>query len=96
VARTVKWSVQSQEQLSHLLTYWNKRNKSTTYSKKLLRLFKEATLLLSAHPEIGQKTDIENVRRKLVRDYIIFYRATEHTIEVISIWDPRQDLGDLE
>ena len=53
--------------------------------------FLKVVLLISAHPEIGRKTDIKNIRIKLVRDYLLFYEETEKEIIILTIWDNRRD-----
>ena len=48
------------------------------------------------HPLIGKRTDIENVRVKVIRDYLIIYELTVSNIIVLSIWDCRQKPEDLK
>ena len=91
MAKRIIWSYRAQQDRKEILAYWISRNKSKTYSIKLNSLFIEAIELLSVHPLIGKKTEIENVRIKIVRDYFITYRILESTIEVLTIWDSRQD-----
>jgi plasmid stabilization system protein ParE len=64
----------------------------THIAKKLNGLIKKAVALVAAHPHIGRRTNIRNVRIKLVRDYLIFYQKTE---EQISIWDNRRNPEDI-
>jgi len=47
--------------------------------------------LLLSNPEIGRKTDIPNVRIKIVRDYLIFYEVQNESILILSFWDSRQN-----
>ena len=96
MAKKVIWSLQAEIEFAEILEYWMIRNKSSEYSEKLIGLFTEATELISQFPEIGQSTDIENVRHKLVRDYSIFYRLNVETIEVLTIWDNRQNPDKLK
>ena len=96
MAKRIKWTIQAEQELADILEYWVKRNKSNTFSLKLIDLFEEATKLISTFPDIGQQTDIENIRQKLVRDYLIFYRIDGEIIHILSIWDPRQDPGKLK
>lgn len=57
MAKQVIWSRRSHNERIEILKYWNDRNKSTDYSKKLNRLFIEAVKLISIHPNIGKLTD---------------------------------------
>jgi len=55
------------------------------------RLFISAVELLAEHPEIGKPTSQSGVRIKIVRDYLIIYRIKLQRIEILSIWDSRQN-----
>jgi toxin YoeB len=91
MVKKIIWTLRAQQDRKEILHYWRRRNQSNTYSKKLNQLFKQAVLLVATHPHIGRPTDIENVRVKLVRDYLIFYQESEENIFVLSIWDSRRN-----
>jgi toxin YoeB len=91
MAKRIIWTEAAHADRKEILLYWKKHNASNAYSRKLNELFKRAILLISTHPEIGRKTDIENVRIKLVRDYLLFYEETEKYIFILAIWDNRRD-----
>lgn len=59
-------------------------------SIKLKRFFKETTKLISEHPKIGKLTIHENIRIKIVRDYLIIYEDLEMEIRILSIWSSYQ------
>jgi plasmid stabilization system protein ParE len=75
----------------NVLDYWIKRNKSASYSKRLNQIFKDTADLISKHPKIGKQTELEGIRYKVVRDYLFTYRETIKCIEILTIWDSRQD-----
>ncbi len=54
MAKQIIWSRKAQNDRKEIFRYWNKRNKSKLYSKKLNKLFKEAVKLISEYPEIGK------------------------------------------
>lgn len=91
MAKQITWTRRAQNDRKEILQYWRERNQSTAYSKKLNELIKKAIKLIASHPHIGRRTDIENVRVKLVRDYIIFYEESEEQIFILSIWDNRRN-----
>ncbi len=91
MAKQIIWSLQAQEDRKQILSYWNNRNQSTTYSKKLHQLFKDALKLVSQFPQIGRQTDIDNVRIKLVKDYLVVYEEDKTNIYVLKIWDGRRN-----
>ena len=55
------------------------------------QIFEVTADLISKHPKIGKDTDIIGVRIKTIKDYFFTYRETETTIEILTIWDSRQD-----
>lgn len=91
MAKKIIWTFKAQQNRKEILHYWKLHNQSDAYSKKLNKLFKEAIFLISTHPRIGRSTDEENVRVKLVRDYLIFYEEPSDVIFILSIWDTRRD-----
>ena len=96
MARHVIWTERAQKERITIFTYWNNRNESTIYSKKLNELIKESLKLICKHPLIGKLTGKENVRVKVLRDYLIIYEITINEIVVLSIWDCRQNPEDLK
>lgn len=91
MAKRITWTYRAHRDRKEILLYWKERNQSTTYSRKLNALFKKAVDLIAAHPNIGRKTDVKNVRVKLVRDYLLFYEYAEEQVFILSIWDSRRD-----
>jgi len=91
MARQLVWTFQAQDDRKRIFKYWNTRNQSTLYSKKLNRLFTESLKLVCKRPLIGKRTNVANVRAKIVRDYMIFYEITDEYIVVLTIWDNRQN-----
>lgn len=96
MAKKVVWSLRAQNDRKKILSYWNKRNKSNNYSIRLNRLFIEATKAISDYPKIGKITERENIRIKIVRDYLIVYKELENKIEVLTIFNSHQNPGKLK
>jgi plasmid stabilization system protein ParE len=91
MAKRIVWSIRAQTGRQNILAYWRIRNKSSIYSIKLNRLFKESVQVISKFPHIGTVADERGVRIKTVKEYLIFYEQTETQVVVLSIWDSRQD-----
>ena len=91
MVKRIIWSELAHADRKLILKYWTKRNKSNLYSKRLNQIFKDTADLISKHPKIGKRTEIQNIRIKIVKDYLFTYRETERTIEILTIWDSRQD-----
>lgn len=91
--RRVIWSKRSQNDRKEIFRYWNKRNKSNAYSKKLNKLFKEAIRLIAEYPKIGKITDDKSIRIKIVKDYLLIYETDDQQgqLVILTIWDSRQD-----
>jgi toxin YoeB len=91
MVKQIIWSRLAHNDRLNILDYWIKRNKSTAYSKRLNQIFENTAELISKHPKIGKQTEIQRVRFKIVKDYLFTYRETDETIEILTIWDSRQD-----
>lgn len=94
--RKINWTRKSNLERKNILDYWIKRNKSKTYSIKLNKLFLDTIKQVSEHPTIGRKTEFQNVRVKIVQDYLLFYEYTPTHLKVLSIWDGHRDEKKLE
>ena len=86
MALTIVFSDQFYESLGHILTFFDERNGSTDYSKKLVRRFIKRIMLLSEQPQIWALTDVENVRLLFVDKYAIEYVITETDVVVLDIF----------
>ena len=95
VKRKIIWSPGAKIDLFKILDFYFQRNGTKAYSIKLNSNLQKSIRLLENHPEIGVKTDIENVRVLIHGDYEIFYEIKVKTIEIITIWDCRQDTEKL-
>lgn len=90
--RKINWTEKANFERKVILEYWIIRNKSKNYSIKLNKLFVESLNLIAQFPAIGRKTDFdENIRLKIVRDYLLFYEFDDKQIKVLSVWDGSQD-----
>jgi len=91
MAKKIDWSERARKELFEILKYWTKRNKSKTYSEYLNRLLLESVEIVAELPESGKPTKFNNIRIKIVRDYLVYYRIEVEYIEVITIWDSRRN-----
>jgi addiction module RelE/StbE family toxin len=90
MAKKIEWSATAQNDRKAIYTYWNNRNKSTVYSRKLHQLFKEAANAVADFPGIGRSLGYKDTRIKIVRDYLMVYKVLDTRIVIITIWDARQ------
>ena len=96
MVKQIIWSRLAHSNRLQILDYWLTRNGSVEYSIKLNKLFDDAVELISKHPRIGKETEMPGVRIKIIRDYYLTYRETDKTIEILTIWDSRQDPAKFE
>lgn len=91
MVRKIIWAKRAQQDRKAILLYWNDRNHSKVYSKKLNRLFIKAIEILAYYPQLGRKTDNEKARIKIIKDYFIIYEFDDIELRILSIFDTRQD-----
>jgi len=93
----VKWTKSALLDQASTFLYWNERNKSQTYSKKLLKEIRIAEKLIGENPLLGKISEVENVRSILVlRNFSIYYRVKFNEIEIVAFWDNRRNPENLE
>lgn len=94
-ARKIDWSINAVLNKKSIFLYWNNRNKSTLYSKKLNLLFTETLRRAENSPEASIAIKNENIRAILVKDYYLIFEITECNIKVLDVWDTRQNPQDF-
>lgn len=72
MAKRLIWTQTALAERKEIFTYWNNRNKSKRYSRKLNELFNEALQALLFYPKIGRLTDFEGIRVIVVRVICFF------------------------
>lgn len=88
---TIFWTQTAIKQRDHIFDYWNNRNKSNTYSRKLNLTIRERVELLKSQPNIGKKTNFGETRAIIMRHYSILYKIDRPRIVITGFWDNRQD-----
>ena len=89
--RKIIWTQKADEERKQILAYWIVRNQSKTYSLKLNKLIKDTLQITAHYPDTGRKTNIINVRIKIIRDYVLFYEVNITSLVVLAIWDERRN-----
>lgn len=92
----VVWSKQAIRHRNQLFNYWNQRNASTAYSKKLRLLITISVSVIRHFPKIGKPTSKQNVRIKIIRHYYLIYQVSETQIRILDFWDSRQHPVQIE
>ncbi len=89
------WTITALKQRDHIFEYWNNRNKSNNYTKRLLSLINQRTITLLSFPEIGKKVDFKNTRVISIEHYSLFYIIDANRIIITAFWDDRRNPKDL-
>lgn len=89
--RKIVWTTFARESRTSIFSYWNERNKSTVYSKKLNLQFQESIKQVVIFPESSIKSNNENIRLKIASHFEIIYSFDETHIFIMDIWDTRQN-----
>ena len=86
----IYYSPEFADSLEAILTYFDERNGSDQYSKKLFKMVHEQIRLLAIFPEIGRLTDFPGVRIMYIDKYGIEYQIRETSILVIDFFSCQQ------
>lgn len=90
--KKVVWSKRATQELENILEYWHKRNKSYSYSNKIVIASDDAIKLIKLHSGIGIETNHRNVKMRLVLNrFYMVYRTNENIIEILKFWDCHQN-----
>jgi plasmid stabilization system protein ParE len=89
--KKIIWSSRASKELRLILEYYNQRNKSTSYSLKLVNEIDDLTKSLIKNELIGRLTSNKFTRVLPMKVYLIFYEINQDNIEIVSFWDNRQD-----
>ena len=96
MAGKIIWTEKAKHNLIEILTYWNNRNKSKTFSSKLNTLIQNHLQLVLDFPNIGRETDISNVQVKVIRSYLLYYEFINEDLHVLTIRHGSRDPKTLE
>ena len=89
--RTIVWTETASRQRREILIYWTKRNRSTKYSEKLVRLTKNSLNIILANPFTFKSADYPETRDAAIGYFSIYYKITETQLIITAFWDKRQD-----
>jgi toxin YoeB len=86
------WSIEAATEFEAISEFWTLNNNSNAFSVKLWKVTNKAVEVIEINPLIGVKTNVQNVRMKLVtRDYYLVYKILSSHIEILKFWDVRQN-----
>lgn len=87
--RTLVWRATAREDAAQIIGYIANRNPGA--ARRMRDLFDAAILPLSEHPFLFRAGRVEGTRELVAHpNYIIVYRVTDATIEIVNILHARQ------
>ncbi|QOW09649.1 type II toxin-antitoxin system RelE/ParE family toxin [Kaistella flava (ex Peng et al. 2021)] len=87
----VIWTNLAITQRNKIFEYWNKRNRSNSYSKRINLIIYEKIDLLESNPLIGEEIEDYNARIIHFENYGLVYKIEKHNIYILSFWDSKQN-----
>ncbi len=93
--KSVVWTETAIKQRREILKYWTKRNGSTVFAEKLIRLIGKQIKVIEKHPESFREADFPNTRESAFGFFSIYYQITEEHLIIMAFWDNRQDPNKL-
>jgi len=88
--KPVIWYPEAKNELVEILDFFDERNGSCLYSRKLYDKIEKRLKLVADDCLLGEETNRENIRRLVVENYSIIYRIRSDAVEVLSIRDGRR------
>ena len=89
--RTVVWTETAARQRREILKFWTKRNGSTSFAEKLIKLIATRINIILKHPESFKSTTYADTRESAMGHFSIFYKVTKDKLIITAFWDNRQD-----
>lgn len=89
--RTVVWTETAAHQRREILKYWTKRNGSTVYAEKLIKLTAKQIKTILNHPESFKSSEYPETRESALGHFSIYYKITREYLIITAFWDNRQD-----
>ena len=89
--RAVVWTRTADIQFVGILQFWVEKNKSNSYSKKLMSLVSDRTEQIAKKPFLYKSADFKDIRVASLGHFSIYYKVFDDRIIVTAFWDNRQD-----
>lgn len=89
--RIVVWTETAARQRREILKYWVKRNGTTLYAEKLIKLTTKRIKVILSNPRLFKRVDFSDTHVSVMGHFSIFYKVTKDTLIITAFWDNRQD-----
>jgi len=90
--RTIIWLNSAKQERKEIFNYWNERNKSVRFSKKLQQAITRSYSLINNTPERFKYLGSKGMRYILIaKNYFLVFTFTDTQIITHAFWDARQN-----
>lgn len=91
------WATRAENDYYETLINWTKRNKSNSFSNKLIAEVDKKLKVILQNPKSGLATNIQGTHKiNFLKYFSIYYQVSEKYIEIVSFWDNRRNPEKLE
>jgi plasmid stabilization system protein ParE len=91
----VVWAELALKNLQNILDYWIDRTQSLSFANYLLKRIDTNILTIKKFPNIGKQYKKGPIRQIIIGDFSIFYTSNNKNIQILLIWDNRQNPNKL-
>lgn len=92
----VRWNKAAYNKYIGTLDFWNKKNKSETYSKKIVSQVENIiNEIKNSHPSFLIKTKQPVYRIRFLKYFSLFFTIEEDHINILKFWDGRRNPAEL-
>jgi len=91
----VVWAELALKNLQNILYYWIDRTQSLSFASYLLKRIDTNILTIQKFPNIGKQYKKGPIRQTIIGDFSIFYTSNYKYIQILLIWDNRQNPNKL-
>ncbi len=87
----VIWSETAANQRRGIFEYWNKRNKSKSYSERIRILVLKRIELIKKNPTSFLPSEYNDMYVTVIEHFCLYFKVVKEGILVTAFWDTRQD-----
>jgi hypothetical protein len=91
VASKIEWHPIAIKELKEILNFYIWRNKSKSYSKKLLLKINNQLSIILIFPYAAKNTDFQGIQYLTIDNNFIFYTVLEDIIYILMVSDARKN-----
>ena len=88
----IEWSSLAEMQLDEILSFYTRRNRSSSYSRRLKKEIWKIIRIIRKNRHFGEQlSENNNQRRVSVGNFVLIYEFDENVVYIQSIRDGRRD-----